>query len=125
MGGEGADSLIHGACTHNGSAATMQGLGRQDVILCGIEAHVCVLQTCMDLLDKGYKVHLVVDGISSQRAFDRQVALQRMEQEGAKLTTSESVIFQMAGSADHPHFKAISSIAKSMAKEGNSFWNVR
>jgi nicotinamidase-related amidase len=51
-------------------------------MLLGIEAHVCVLQTTLDLLDKGYEVHLLVDGISSQRAHDRAIGIQRMAQSG-------------------------------------------
>lgn len=54
----------------------------RQVLLLGIEAHVCVLQTTLDLLDKGYEVHLLVDGVSSQRAQDRAVGLQRLSQAG-------------------------------------------
>lgn len=54
------------------------------VLLCGIEAHVCILQTTLDLLQRGYEVHLLVDGISSQRGHDRAVALQRMSQAGER-----------------------------------------
>lgn len=55
---------------------------RDKVMLLGIEAHVCVLQTTLDLLERGYEVHLLVDGISSQRGHDRAVALQRMAHSG-------------------------------------------
>ena len=57
-----------------------QPANQKKVLLCGIEAHVCVLQTALDLLDRGLEVHLLVDGISSQRAGDRAVGLQRAMQ---------------------------------------------
>ena len=82
------------------------------VLLCGIEAHVCVLQTALDLLDKGYEVHVVVDGVSSQRPADRAVGLSRMAQSGAFLTTSEMVLFQLLKDATHPDFKEISALVK-------------
>jgi nicotinamidase-related amidase len=82
------------------------------ILLCGIETHVCILQTASDLLERGYEVHLVVDGVSSQRPGDRQVALQRLLQMGCFLCTSEMALFQMCGSSKHPSFKQISAIAK-------------
>lgn len=82
------------------------------VLLCGIETHVCIMQTATDLLERGYEVHLVVDGVSSQRPGDRQVALQRLLQMGCFLCTSEMALFQMCGSSKHPSFKQISAIAK-------------
>jgi hypothetical protein len=82
------------------------------VMLVGIEAHVCVLQTTLDLLERGLEVHLVVDGLSSQRLADRAVGLQRAAQSGAFLTSQEMVMFQLAGDAKHPSFKLISALAK-------------
>ncbi|KAL0042067.1 hypothetical protein WJX77_002135 [Trebouxia sp. C0004] len=84
----------------------------RQVLLCGIEAHVCVLQTALDLLEHGIEVHLVVDGISSQRLVDRQVALKRVSQSGAFLGTSEMLLFQLMQGAKHPAFKTISALFK-------------
>lgn len=78
-----------------------------DVFICGIEAHVCVLQTVLDLIAKGKRCWVVVDGVSSQRAGDRAVALQLMRDAGALLTTSESLVFGWLGSADSTDFKAV------------------
>eukprot|EP00611_Tribonema_gayanum_P027846 TRINITY_DN6_c0_g1_i3.p2 TRINITY_DN6_c0_g1~~TRINITY_DN6_c0_g1_i3.p2 ORF type:complete len:188 (-),score=49.01 TRINITY_DN6_c0_g1_i3:476-1039(-) len=89
---------------------------RDTVILCGIEAHVCVLQTCLDLMQNGYSVHVVVDGVSSQRPLDRAVALRRMQQVGAFLTTAESVTFQVMETADNPSFRKVSALVKEHAK---------
>lgn len=82
------------------------------VILAGLETHVCVLQTTLDLLEQGYEVHVIVDGVSSQRLGDRAVAIQRLAQSGAFLSTQEMALFQMAGHSKHPAFKTISSLAK-------------
>lgn len=79
-------------------------------ILFGIEAHVCVQQTTLDLLRDGRRVYLPVDAISSQRAGDRAVALHQLSQAGAILTTTESLLFTLLGSASHPKFKEISKI---------------
>ncbi|KAK3233355.1 hypothetical protein CYMTET_56338 [Cymbomonas tetramitiformis] len=84
----------------------------KQVLLVGIEAHVCVLQTALDLLDLGYEVHLVLDAVSSQSPADREVAIQRMRDAGAYVTTSESALFQLLRSAKAPTFKAISNLAK-------------
>mmetsp|Transcript_26494 Transcript_26494/g.57810 ORF Transcript_26494/g.57810 Transcript_26494/m.57810 type:complete len:204 (+) Transcript_26494:116-727(+) len=84
----------------------------KQVLLLGIEAHVCVLQTTLDLLERGYEVHLLVDGVSSQRAHDRAVGLQRVAQAGAFLSTSEMVLFQLMRDAKHKEFKAISALVK-------------
>ncbi|CAM9295005.1 unnamed protein product [Choristocarpus tenellus] len=93
----------------------------QDVVLFGIEAHVCIAQTCLDLIEKGFKVHLVCDGISSQKVYDRTVAIQRMLHAGAFLTTAEQVTFQLLESAEHPRFKAVSALVRERAQEGNAF----
>ena len=89
---------------------------RKKAVIFGIESHVCVLQTVLDLIDRDYEVHLVTDGISSQRKIDRTTALHRLGQQ-AFLTTSESLVFQLVGSADHENFKAISALAKDKKPE--------
>lgn len=84
----------------------------KQVLLLGIETHVCVLQTALDLLSKGYEVHLLVDGVSSQRESDRAIALQRLVQAGVLLSSSEMALFQLAGDAKAPAFKTISELVK-------------
>ncbi|CAG2180600.1 unnamed protein product, partial [Oppiella nova] len=75
------------------------------IILCGIEAHVCVQGTALQALEDGYDVHIVVDGCSSRSMVDRMFAFERMKAAGAWLTTSESVILGLVGDASSPHFK--------------------
>jgi len=108
----------------------LQGFGHQlsfkggpctDVILCGIEAHVCVLQTALDLRKSDINVHLVCDAVSSQRPYDRAVALARMRDAGVIMTTAESAIFDLLESADHPKFKQISSLVKASNQAPNEF----
>ncbi|GAX75726.1 hypothetical protein CEUSTIGMA_g3169.t1 [Chlamydomonas eustigma] len=89
----------------------------KQVMLLGIEAHVCVLQTTLDLMERGFEVHLVVDGVSSQRLHDRAVGIHRMSQAGAFITTSEMILFQMMKDAKHKDFKAISALVKESQAE--------
>uniref|UniRef100_A0A0G4GN30 Isochorismatase-like domain-containing protein n=1 Tax=Chromera velia CCMP2878 TaxID=1169474 RepID=A0A0G4GN30_9ALVE len=85
---------------------------RKTAVMFGIEAHVCVQQTTLDLLAKGYDVHVLADGVSSQRTLDRSVALRRMEKAGAFLTTSESLVFEILQDAKSEHFRAVSALIK-------------
>lgn len=94
---------------------------RTSYILFGIEAHVCVQQTCLDLLEMGHDVHVIVDGVSSQQPIDREVALQRMAGAGAYLTTAQSAAFMLMKSAEHPNFKAVSKLVIEHMKKPNEF----
>lgn len=90
----------------------LEQLQRRQVLLVGIETQVCVLQTAGDLLDEGYQVHIAVDAVGSRRPDDRSVALQRLQQAGAVLTTVEAAVFEMTESSRHPAFKEISKLMK-------------
>ena len=89
-----------------------QGWKSDAFILTGIEAHVCILQTAQDLLAAGRAVYIVTDGVSSQRSADRSEALRSLERAGAVLTTTESVLFALLESADHPKFRDMSKLVK-------------
>ena len=86
--------------------------GRRDVILCGIEAHVCVLQTALDLLAQGDNVTIVADAVSSRRPVDAETALRRADNAGATIATTEMVVFEWLRRADHPDFRTISRLLK-------------
>jgi nicotinamidase-related amidase len=85
---------------------------RRQIVVAGIEAHVCVMQTVLDLLDQGHEVHLCWDAVSGRGETYRAHALERMAQAGAILTNHESVAFEWARHKDHPAFKAVSTVLK-------------
>jgi nicotinamidase-related amidase len=86
--------------------------GRSQVLLAGIEAHVCVYQTALDLLESGYDVHIVADAVSSRTAENRDIAIRRLEREGAKLTSTEMALFEMTIEAGTDLFKGISRLVR-------------
>ncbi|GJJ07707.1 hypothetical protein Clacol_001912 [Clathrus columnatus] len=86
--------------------------GVRSIVLFGIESHVCVLQTALDLLEKGYDVHVLADGVSSCNKEEVPFALERMRQAGAQITTSESISFQLMVDSASPNFKALANIIK-------------
>jgi nicotinamidase-related amidase len=86
--------------------------GIQKVVVAGIEAHVCILQTVLDLLSAGFQVHVVVDAVASRRPVDYQTALRRMEAQGAVLTTVETVLFEWCETAADPQFKQLSALVR-------------
>jgi nicotinamidase-related amidase len=90
----------------------LKRLERKQVLLAGIEAHVCVLQTGFDLLDAGYTVHVLEDGIFSRRAENHRLALHRLHEAGAVLSSVEMALFEMVRTADHPQFRTISGLVK-------------
>ncbi|MEM8738753.1 MAG: isochorismatase family protein [Planctomycetota bacterium] len=98
------------------SASVVRLLEKFDVtsvVVAGIETHVCVLQTCLDLLDRGYTVALCNDATSSRRPADRKAAVSRMVQAGVLPTTVESVLLELLGDAESPPFRAIRGIIQS------------
>jgi nicotinamidase-related amidase len=99
----------------------LSGWNKQSYIIVGIEAHVCVQQTCLELLERGKDVHVIVDGVSSQQVLDRDVALQRLQHTGAFLTTAQSAAFMLMQSADHANFKAVSKLTVDHMKLCNEF----
>lgn len=93
-------------------AEQVLSLGKPSIILCGIETHVCVLQTCLDLLNAGLIPVVVEDCVSSRKPNDKRVALDRMRQEGACITTLESILFELTRKAGNETFKRISGVVK-------------
>lgn len=93
-------------------AEALEKTGRKTIILAGVESHVCVQQTALDLLEKGYNVFLAADCVSSRQGSDKKYALKRMAQAGAFLTTYEAVLFELCGGSRQPGFKEISALVK-------------
>ena len=86
--------------------------GRKNIIICGVEAHICVLQTLLDLIEEGYNVLLVEDCIGSRKENDKVIACRRAEAEGGLLTTYEAVLYELTEGAYSGHFKSISKLTK-------------
>ena len=86
--------------------------GRRFVAVCGIEAHICVLQTVIDMKEAGYQPILVADCISSRSSEDKRYALIRAQQEGALITTAEALLYELMETSKAPEFKTISALVK-------------
>jgi nicotinamidase-related amidase len=95
-----------------GIAESLVDAGIQHVTLAGIEAHVCVAQTALELLRLGYRVQVPADAVGSRFAIDREYALRRLEAAGVVVSTAESALFEWTESAGHPRFKEISTLVK-------------
>ncbi len=93
-------------CGADGFQDRLAELDRSRVILCGVETHVCVLQTAMDLLAAGRSVYVCADAVCSRRDSDAAVALERLRDGGAVITTVESAVFEVLRDARSEHFKA-------------------
>jgi len=90
----------------------LAGLGKKFIIVAGIETHVCVLQTTVDLLAAGYIPVVIEDCVSSRKEQDRKTALQRMAKEGAIISSYESILFELLRFSGTEEFKAISRLVK-------------
>lgn len=86
--------------------------GRDRVLLCGIETHVCVWQTAAALRREDYQVHLINDAVSSRSAFNREIGIQRMAAAGVHLSNVEMVLFELMVDATHPRFRDVTRLLK-------------
>ena len=88
--------------------------GRYRVLVCGIETHVCVLQTALDVIAGGFETYLAADAVSARQRIDHETALRRMESAGVVLTTTEAAMFEWCRIAGTPEFKQISALVKEL-----------
>lgn len=95
-------------CKGEGFLARIASLQRKQIILTGMETHVCVLQTCLSLLKENYDVHLVSDAVCSRKKDDFFTGREMMKDAGAVVTCTETVLFQLLERAGTPEFRAIS-----------------
>lgn len=98
-----------------GAPGVLDGLkerGVRHVTLAGVETHVCVAQTALELLGRGFAVQVAVDAVGSRHPLDGEVALRRLERAGAVLTTVETALFEWAGTSERPEFKALSALIR-------------
>lgn len=90
----------------------LNDLKRRQILLCGIETHVCVYQTSVDLLRKGLSVDVVADAVSSRTPENKQIAINRMVAEGINISCTETALFELLKTAEHPQFKQIAKLIK-------------
>jgi nicotinamidase-related amidase len=90
----------------------VRALGADHVILTGIEAHVCVLLTALDLLGRGLRVSVVADAVCSRRPANLEIGLAQARQAGAVVTATETVVFQLLGGADSDAFRELSKLLR-------------
>ncbi|MBI1760144.1 MAG: isochorismatase family protein [Acidobacteria bacterium] len=86
----------------------------EQVIVCGIEAHICVSQTAHDLLQLGYQVHLLCDAVAARLPHNREVAIQKLIGNGAIISSIEMALFELCGGADTPEFKQVQQLVKGL-----------
>jgi nicotinamidase-related amidase len=106
------EKITFSCCGEPAFMEKLSSLEKKYIILCGIETHVCVLQTCLDLLDSGFIPVVVEDCVSSRRPNDKEIAIGRMRQEGARITTLESILFELTQVSGTDAFKSISKLVK-------------
>ncbi len=99
-------------CLHPPFMAALQATGRRQILVAGIETHICIYQTTIDLLEAGCEVQVVADAVSSRTAENRQIGLDRVQAAGAALTSTEMVLFELLRVAEGPKFKEINKIVK-------------
>ncbi|MCQ2511031.1 MAG: isochorismatase family protein, partial [Lachnospiraceae bacterium] len=84
----------------------------KQVLLAGVESHICLLQTAIDLVDAGYDVFVVENCVSSRRLYDKETAIKRMIQNGVQVTSYESILFELMRTSTHPNFRLVSKLIK-------------
>ena len=106
------EKMSFSCCGINDFNITLKDKEKKNVIIAGIESHVCVLQTVIDLLEEDFQPILIEDCVSSRNPNDKRIAVERMRQEGAIISTCESILFELLEFSGTDEFKAISKIVK-------------
>jgi nicotinamidase-related amidase len=111
-----SDKVAFSSCAVPGMIDGLRAGGRSKIVLVGIETHVCVLNTALDLMAAKFQVYLAVDAVASRYAIDHETALNRLTQAGVIPTTVETCVFEWLGGSNHPQFKAISALVQERMK---------
>lgn len=106
------DKLTFSCCGCPEVFAELRKVGIHKILVAGIEAHVCVQQTVLDLLGDGWRVYVAIDAVGSRNPLDRDTALRRMDSSGAVLTTTEAALFEWCQVAGTPEFREISRLVR-------------
>jgi nicotinamidase-related amidase len=106
------DKLSFSCCGAPDFAGRFETLDIEAAVVCGIESHVCVFQTAMDILHRGLKVHVIADAVGSRTEENRQIGLSRMASSGVIISSTEMFLFELLRSADHPKFKELAALIR-------------
>lgn len=110
--GKAPSKMCFSACVCGEIFEQWRADSRYRVLVCGIETHVCIMQTALDLAAAGFEPYVAVDAVGARYAIDHEIALRRMESSGVILTTTETAMFEWCRTASRPEFKKISALAK-------------
>jgi len=111
-GAEPIDKASFSCCGDEQFTAQLGALDRKQVLLCGIETHVCIYQTAMDLLGQDLEVTVIADAVSSRTAENKRIALDRLAAEGTTIAGTEMALFELLKTAKHPQFKPLAKLVK-------------
>lgn len=106
------EKITFSCCGNNEFLQTIKALGRKQLLLTGIETHICVYQTAIDLLNAGFEVQIVTDAVSSRKLSNKRIGLERIKMAGAIPTSTEMALFELLRIAEGEKFKEISKIVK-------------
>ncbi len=106
------EKLAFSACGAPGFVAALKAKKVSCALLCGIEAHVCVLQTCLDLLDEGFGAFVAADAVSSRTPENHRIGLERMRDAGAVIVSTEMALFELLEQAGTDEFKQVLGLVK-------------
>ena len=111
-GNEPIDKASFSCCGVEQFNCKLDGLNKNQILVCGIEAHVCIYQTAVELKAKGLDVTVVADAVSSRTLENKQIAIERLRAEGVKIAGVEMVLFELLKTAEHPQFKQVAKLIK-------------
>jgi nicotinamidase-related amidase len=114
------EKVAFSCCAVPSIADNFRRAGRNKIVLAGIESHVCVQQTALDLLAQDFRVYIPVDAVSARYPLDHEFALRRLEKAGAILTTAETCLFEWLGGSNHPQVKQASKMVQERMKQLSS-----
>ncbi|WP_201536807.1 isochorismatase family protein [Psychrobacter immobilis] len=109
---KGFEKVTFSACDNNEAWHYLAQQNRSTILLFGVEAHVCVLQTALDLLDNGMQPVIIGDAVGSRFPYDKKQAIRRIRRAGGVITTVETILFELCRSSEDPAFKTISNLIK-------------
>ena len=106
------DKMTFSCARSEGFLKALVGLNRRQIVLCGVETHICVTQTALDLVASGYQVHVAVDAVSSRSMEKHKLGMERLRDNGALPIAAESVVYELLGQAGTTEFKQILPLIK-------------